>query len=267
MEKEDFLETCLVLCGLDKASIIKTILKEKFKYAAEHPNEDTRMPSGLDLLLHNPGPEGFAEYAFGLCALEETKESITRHLLSVQFDAAVQAASRPRVRTRSRQSLPLNLPPRKKNRVHNVSDTDETESEPDVPVTDIKLPSKLHLFLKQDGEMKTVLNTISDILTHFFPGVVVVWPGIYGDPVRTFVLLVADNGRYKNSWRSSGTQNQLTWFTSSEDADRAVLDKILDPESLVHVIRKRNGEMRYMGSCQKVENVDREEGSCVMHVA
>lgn len=275
MEKEDFLETCVILCGLDKESILKTILKEKFKYASEASptNKTEDIPKGCDLLVHNPSPENFAEYAFNLCSLKESKEEITRHLLSIQFDASVEAASRPRVRTRQSRQSSL-TPPWKRKRSDDVSSESESDEKHVAQAAktlctisnDIKLPSKLHLFHVEREGMKTTLNTMSDILPNFFPGVKLVWPGIYMKE-SMFVLLVVDNGRYKNSWRSAGIQNMLTWFTSPEDSNRSIMDKVIDDSSTVHVIRKRNGEMRYMGKRVKTEKVDRDIGSCVMYVA
>lgn len=274
MEKEDFLETCLVLCGLDKESIIKTILSEKFKIVSETQpsNKKKCLPKGCDLLVHTPSPENFAEYAYELCALKENKDVITRHLLSLQFDASVEAASRPRVRTR--QSKTSRTSWKKKRLSIDISSGSESDSEESLKgaarllcnISAIKLPSKLHLFVVEEGGNKKILNTMSDILPNFFPGSNTVWPGIYKKD-NVFVLLVMDNGRYKNNWKSSGTQNKVTWFTSHEDVDRSVMDQVVDDKSTVHVVRKRNGEMRYMGKRVKMEDTNREEGSCVMYVA
>jgi len=261
MEKEDFLETCVVLSNLDKESILKTILKEKYNFVRNSKSEITadELPQGLDLLVHNPTPENFADYAFGLCSLQgNSKETITRHLLSIHFDAAVQSAlHQPRVRTRqSKQKAEEELSgsSRKKPR------EDAAEALCSIQYV---LPSKLNLFT-DDGKLP--MTTMSEIIPRFFPGHVLLWPGIYRKG-SDFVLLVADNGRYKNSWRSAGVQNKLTWYTSGEDIDREVFDKITSKDSIVHVVRKRNSEMRYMGKCQKTEEVDKEGGACVMYVA
>lgn len=286
MEKEDFLETCIALGGLDKESILKTILAEKFKSAQKsrlcekvEPN-----PRGKDLLVHTPSQETFAEYAYDLCCLKDSKEDIIRHLLSIQFDAAVNAALKPRVRTRQSKQKVASSPVWKKKRlssdISSGSDNEsgiESQSQEIESVTkaahllcnisdDNFLPKKLHLFYIEENGAKRVANTISEILPKYFPGINTVWPGIYRLD-NVFVLLVIDNGRYKNSWKSAGVQNKLTWFTSHEDVDRNVMDKILEPTSVVHVIRKRNGEMRYMGKCLQTEDVDRTTGSCVMYVA
>ena len=257
MEKEDFLETCVVLSGLDKESILKTILKEKYNFVRNSKSEfptTTQLPEGLDLLVHNPTAENFAEYAFGLCSLQENKEAITRHLLSIHFDAAVQSAvNRPRVRTR--QS--------KQKAEEELSGSSRKKPREDAAEALCSIPSKLNLFT-DDGKLP--MTTMSEIIPRFFPGHVLLWPGIYRNG-SDFVLLVVDNGRYKNSWRSAGVQNKLTWYTSGEDVDRDVLDKITSKDSIVHVVRKRNSEMRYMGKCQKTEEVDKEGGACVMYVA
>lgn len=283
MEREDFLETCVVLSGLDRESIIKTILKEKYKHVCDYkednlPYNHGGLPEGLALLVYNPSPQNFAEYAFALCSLKDSKEAMTRHLLSIHFDAAVEAAiRRPRVRTRQSkqksadETVAVNVvqqsSPRKKKRSSPDTDSDAVETkEAKEQAQPLTLPSKLNLFLRDDG--KTPMVTMAEIIGSFFPGVVLLWPGIYRSQTSlVFVLLVADNGRYKNCWKSAGIQNRLTWYTSSEDVDRQVFDMITDQNSVVHVVRKRNSEMRYMGKCQRTEQVDKEDGSCVMYVA
>lgn len=278
MEKEDFLETCVVLSALDRDAILKTILKEKYNFVMNVMSNKTspanttsncQLPEGLDLLVHNPAPDNFAEYAFALCSLQDSKEAVTRHLLSIHFDAAVQSAiSRPRVRTRqSKQKAEEDLPA--------APSSKKTRSSPDLRTNDLRtnaaealcsiqytLPSKLNLFT--DG--KAPMTVMSEIIARFFPGMVLVWPGIYRKG-SDFVLLVVDNGRYNSCWRSAGVQNKLTWFTSGEDVDRDIFDKITSKGSVVHVVRKRNSEMRYMGKCQQTEDIDREAGSCVMYIA
>lgn len=258
MDKEDFLETCVVLSNLDKESILKTILKEKYNFVRNSKSEikqTSELPEGLDLLVHNPTPENFADYAFRLCSLQgNSKETITRHLLSIHFDAAVQSAlTQPRVRTR--QS--------KQKAEEELSGSSRKKPREDAAEALCSLPSKLNLFTDDD---KLPMTTMSEIIHRFFPGHVLLWPGIYRKG-PDFVLLVVDNGRYKNSWRSAGVKNKLTWYTSGEDIDREVFDKITSKDSIVHVVRKRNSEMRYMGKCQKTEEVDKEGGACVMYVA
>lgn len=239
MEKEDFLETCVVLCGLDRDAILKKILNEKYSNITQTPAKELQLPSDLDLLLHEPTSLDFVDYAFALCSLPHSKEDLTRHLISNHFDAAVQSALS---RGRTREEEVKNC--RKKARLG------------------VDLPSKLNLFT--DGE--TILTTMSEIIPRFFPGMVMLSPGVYGKGCN-LALQVVDNGRYKNSWSSAGIQNKLTWYTSEDDADRQVFDKVIDKSSAVHVVRNRNSELRYMGKCIKTEQVDRDGGACVMYIA
>ena len=295
MEKGDFLETCIVLCGLDKESIIKTILTEKFNAVIEKKPSTKKnvLPVGCDLLVHTPTHENFVEYAYQLCSLKEDKDVITRHLLSLQFDASVEAAASKRSRVRTRlQSInktventcekPTETIPVWKKKRMSLDISSESGSGSDSSIDDSvvksaakllcsiskdKLPSKLNLFTVEENGCKKNLNTMSDILPKFFPGSKTVWPGIYKQEENIFILLVIDNGRYKNNWKSCGTQNKVTWFTSHDDTDKSVMDKIVDDKTTVHVVRKRNGEMRYMGKRAKTENIDKTEGSCVLYVA
>ena len=257
MDKEDFLETCLVLSGLDRESILKTVLKEKFNDVTQDKGKETPLgkrtdlPKGLDLLVHTPLRENFSEYAFALCSLPDSKEAITRHLLSALFDAAIESEVRPRVRTRQSKQATLNIYGQGKKRKVSSEETKEHQR---------KLPSKLNVFLRDDG--KTPMTTMSEIGNVFFPGLTLLWPGIYARGEEYFVLLVVDN-----LWKSAGTQNKLSWCTSAEDVSREVFDKITADTSVVHVVRKRNAEMRYMGKSQRMEQVDKDDGSCVMYVA
>ena len=260
MDKEDFLETCLVLSGLDRESILKTVLKEKLDDVLEDNGKETplgertELPKGLDLLVHTPPRENFAEYAFALCSLPDSKEAITRHVLSALFDAAIESEVRPRVRTRQSKQATLNIYGEGKKRKSSSQETTEHQR---------KLPSKLNVFLRDDG--KTPMTTMSEIAHGFFPGLTLLWPGIYACGEEYFVLLVADNG--KNLWKSAGTQNKLAWCTSNEDVGRKVFDKITANTSVVYVVRERNAEMRYMGKSQRMEHIDKDDGSCVMYVA
>lgn len=280
MTKEDFLETCVVLSGLDRESILKTVLKEKFdnvtKDSEKNTENSTALPTGLDLLVHTPSRENFAEYAFGLCSLPDSKEAITRHVLSILFDAAVESEVRPRVRTRQskqRSALDISGQAKKRKKTSSASSSSSSETETKSAAEALcniqqrrKLPSKLNVFLRNDG--KTPMVAMSEIVQGFFPGLNMLWPGIYMQSKQEyFVLLVVDNGRYSNSWKSAGTQNKLTWFTCNEDVDREVFDKITANSSVVHVVRKRNSEIRYMGKSQRTEHINKDEGSCVMYVA
>lgn len=275
MDKEDFLETCVVLSGLDRESILKTVLKEKFNNVTQEITKDSKketpeveLPRGLDLLVHTPPRENFAEYAFALCSLPDSKETITRHLLSKLFDAAVESEVRPRVRTRqskqrsAEQQATLSISGQAKKRKITSSSAEGSSTE---TAQQRKLPSKLNVFLRNDG--KTPMVAMSEIAKEFFPGLSLLWPGIYTCGQQYFVLLVVDNGRYSNSWKSAGTQNKLTWFTSNEDVDREVFDQITANAVVVHVVRKRNSEMRYMGKSQRTEHINKDDGSCVMYVA
>ena len=281
MKKEDFLETCVVLGTLDRESILKTILREKYSFVLNSNHEsDQDLPEGLALLVHNPTPDNFADYAFALCSLEDNKETIVRHLLSIHFDAAVQSAVHalrgPRVRTRSKQKAEEELPgairkkrvpPAEPPATPPVSPVSQPVSPPVSPLVSPpvsppvspSLPSKLNLFT--DGNK--VMTTMSEIVQRFFPRVVPWTTEIYRRG-SFFVLVVMDG---HGNWTSAGVQNKLVWYTRREDVDRQVFDKITSNDVVVHVVRKRNSELRYMGKCHKTEEVDREKGSCVMYVA
>lgn len=288
-KKEHFLETCVFLSGLERDSILKKVLKDAFQYVLQSHSESAQgqnptpnspdsskyipdeLPEGLTLLTFKPSEIDFVDYAFALSTLQDSKEVMVRHILSTQFDTTFHPKDSP-VRYKNFQKFGNKVgkePPLKKKRPN--SDFEQStkigsEVEAALGFSEPRnLPSKLDLFVKFDGSPMT---TISEITSEFFSQVVLIWPGIYRDDSNTlFVLLVADNGRYKNSWKSAGTQNKFTWYTSNDDTDRKVLDMITHDDSVVHIVRKRNSEIMYMGKRRNIENVDRPNGSCVMYVS
>jgi hypothetical protein len=240
MEKDDFIRECVTLCGLDRGEILKRTLQQQLReedLRPSRPGSDqakTEVPKGLSVLLHQPCRQNFAEYAFEVCSLKESKDTIVKFLISANFDGAVGVA-------RTKQN--------KKRKC--------TRS----------LPSQLGLFVDVDG--KTSLTNMAKVLEEYFPGLSRVGLGIYADRSKgTFLLFVADGGEdgCKNSWRSAGTLNMLAWSGSTEEVSKDIFQRISSNSSAVHVVRKRGSELRYMGKANKVEEVNIDQQSCVLYV-
>ena len=256
--KRHFIETCVSLSLLDRQEILRLVLADKVKdilcrrdHKPESPEPQSEVPKNLDILGYSPTTEQFSDYAFTLCSLKSTKEEIVAYLIGKEFDkvmtplisttpvAAILDVDKPPVKRRRRLTI---LPP-------------------------VSLPPVLSLFTYKKDDTIVTLTNMPEIIDRFFKGVTLVWQGIYADRKKSeYVLLVVDNGRYKNVWRSSGKQNRLTWYTSHEDTNRQEMGKIVECKS-VHIVRKRNGEYRYMGKITKIDDVDYGEGSCVMLVS
>lgn len=230
MEKDDFIEECLTLCALDKEGILKRILQRQTREDLRSCEMVADIPRGLPVLLHQPCRQNFADYAYEVCSLTESKESITKFLISAYFDE---------VSVRTRQSKRRKC----------------TRS----------LPSQLGYFLAADG--KTPLGNIAIILDEFFPGLCRISSGVYSDRSKSTILIYVGEDGCKNMWKSAGTNNMLTWLTSiEEEVSKEVFRRVCDMSSVVHVVRKRGSELRYMGKTQKVSDVNVDQGSCVLYV-
>lgn len=270
--RREIISRIVLLSSMGKDELVKNILAEKFReMTSSTPGCAGVMPTGVGLIEYSPSPDTYPSYAFSLCSMTESRDDILRHLLHSELEKVV---------TCSRCDPPSVTPEKKRRR----GGTRRTESRrlrehPEVEIagnvetleeTTSQLPPILSLFLKKDefsGE-NTIIGNIPDILDNFFPGTECVYAGIYANPTRTFfVLFAVDNGRYRTSWRSYGSQNKLMWFTSHEDVDREVMKNVIDKGTTVHVVRKRNGEIRYMGTCVKIEEVNMDEGSCSLYIS
>ncbi len=283
--RKDVVTRVVSLSSMGKDELVKNILSDKFR-AMTSPtpgctNVSGTMPTGLELLAYTPSPESYPSYAFSVCAMDESREDIFRHLVDIELERITNC-------DRCNPPTPTSSPPlsqEKKRRRGGTRRTesrrlrsqceaepapDNTESSAGSTLEHPELPPILSLFVKKDAFSgdTTVMGNIPDILENFFPGTECVYAGIYSNPSNTFfVLFAVDNGRYRTSWRSYGSQNKLTWFTSHEDVDREVMTHVIDKATTVHVVRKRNGEIRYMGKCSKIDNVNMEEGSCSMYIS
>ena len=260
--KSEFIETCVSLSLLEKKDILKLILSEKVKKLCENqvPNSESnsKVPQNIEILDYCPSIDTFPEYAFSLCSLELEKEDIMKYIIGKEFDKILEEVSTPLLNLNSPSSTiateSLTPPPTKRRRRLTI-----------IPPS--SLPNNLALFTYKKDDTVFTLTSMPEIIDRFFKGVSLVLQGIYADPTKkTYVLLVIDNGRYKNVWKSSGKANKLTWFTSHEDPEREEMKKIISSER-IDIVRKRNGEYRYMGKSTKIDNVNFEEGSCTILVS
>lgn len=242
---------------MNKDQLLKNVLSSRFTEMSDKSRCGTSgvIPTGLDLLTFIPSPSTYPEYAFLVCSMSESRSDMVRHILEYESKKFVTGCC-----DKCKEDKPASEKKRRRGMARRSEDR---------VIEQNNFPSILSLFTKNDhsGESSVMVN-MPDILETYFPEIICIYAGIYGNVERTvFVLLAVDNGRYRTSWRSCGTQNKLTWFTSHEDIDKSVMKSIVNNTSIVHVVRKRNGEIRYMGKCTKVEDVNMKDGSCSMFVS
>ena len=252
MGSKEFVNKCILVSTMNKDQLIKNVLSSRFTDMSDPKiGKSSDIPTGLDLLTFVPSPSIYPEYAFLVCSMQETREDMVRHILEYESKNFVSGSCD--------KCKDDTVVPEKKRRRGGMTRRSEDRATPNICV-----PSILSLFTKDEN----VMTNMPDILETYFPTTVCIYAGIYGNVDRSiFVLLAVDNGRYRTSWKSCGAQNKLTWFTSNEDVDKSVMTSIVNNTSTVHVVRKRNGEIRYMGKCTRIDDVNMEEGSCAMFVS
>lgn len=257
--KECFVEKCVRICSMDKESILKDIAKETFDIVHE---TKPQISSGTfdDILHYTPSVDTFIDYTFHLYGCTIEREALIRNILGSEFD---------KITTRKRENVPEDsevVPKRSRTRRGNRRITVVDEADDNSLVV---LPGILSVFTKlvRPGEFE-VLNDITEIIGTYFNGMCIIHEGIFCNKESdTFVLVVCDKDSPKGTWTSHGRQNKLKWKTHSGDSGHETFDNIIGARSAVHVIRKRNNELRYMGKCKNIDEIDEENGSCVMYVS
>jgi len=253
-DKKTFIDKCIMISSMRRDELVKHVLSERFSDISDASKSKTPgdMPTGMEIITFVPSSLNYPDYAFSLCSMNQSREDMVRHLLEYEVELCDK---------KNEEDKPS---PEKKRRRGMSRRSDDTKIPPSKD-----LPSILSLFTKDDasGEASVIAN-MPDILETYFPSANCVYAGIYANLDRSeFVLLAVDNGRYRTSWRSSGTQNKLKWYTSHEDSDKSIMKSITNDSSTVHIARKRNGEIRYMGKCNRIEDINIEEGWCSMFVS
>lgn len=266
--KECFVDKCVRICSMDKESILKDIAKETFDIVCE---TKPQVSSGTfdDILNYIPSVHTFIDYTFHLYGCTVEREVLIRNILGSEFD---------KITTRKRDSVPEDseviqvVSKRSRTRRggrRNTATDDIVDNSTNSANSAVILPGILSVFTKlvRPGEFE-VLNDLNEIMDTYFNGNVIVHDGVFcNQSSDVFVIVVCDKDSPKGTWTSHGRQNKLKWKTPSGDADHMTFDTIIGVRSTVHVIRKRNNELRYMGQCKSIDEVDEVDGSCVMYVS
>ena len=290
---KEFVNKCIIVSSMEREELVKYILAERFNDMSDKSKcNDTAIPIGIDILSFVPCPSTYPAFAFSMCSMTYSREDIIRHILEKYVEENSLNCSKcteqpPVVPERKRRRgmvrrSEANLPPRivsppispKENKLppstlRGVQSKQKAVNLSPTKSSDIVRPSVFSLFKKKDTSGDSVvLSGMSDILENFFPEASCIYPGIYGNKEKSeFVLLSVDNGRYKASWKSCGSENILKWFASNDDTNKSIMKSILHGSSTVHIVRKRNGETRYMGRCKKIEDISVKEGYCSMYIS
>jgi len=289
---KEFVDKCILVSSMEREELVKYILAERFNDMSDPSKcNDTTIPSGIDILSFVPCQSTYPAFAFSMCSMTYSREDIIRHVLEKYVEAnsfkcptcseqAPTIPDRKRRRGMVRRSE-AKLPPRIVSPPISPKDTKvvhtkvvptkvvPTKVVPTKTKDVIVRPSVFSLFKKKDSSGDSiVMSGMTDILENYFPTTNCIYPGVYGNKEKSeFVLLSVDNGRYKASWKSCGSENILKWFTSHDDTNKSVMKSILHGSSTVHIVRKRNGEIRYMGRCKKIEEINIKEGHCSMYIS
>ena len=247
--KDKFVDKCIKMCAMSENDIIKTILKDNLKYIMSNESNDNteefpRELTGIDILKYKPSEKTFPDFALYLCTSGIKKEDIIKEMISNDFDEVV---------NEKRKAVDCGRRTRSKRPIV------------EEPKSDIILPRILSLFTrtKTDGSLEPLYD-IDTIIDDYFPGNLNRTETIYSNEKKNYVIIVSDG--IDGNWRSNGRCNTLTWKYPCE-YPQVIFNSIVHRLSTVHVIRKRNGELRYMGKCKEMDEVNGPERTCVMNVS
>ena len=244
MSKDIFVEKCMNLFSMSDKDIIKSILKDSLdKCNTCIDDNGDKFPSDFtvsDITNYKPTKNTFPDFAYFLCTSKINKKDLLKNAISNDFDNLLHKKENdkrknPHIESRRTRSKKTNL------------------------------PSILGLFTfkNQKGESE-VISDIEKIIDEYFTGYLEISKSIYGDNTNNYVLIVSDS--IDSRWKSNGHKNILTWTYPHEEYNTESFRKLMNINSTIHVIRVRNEVLRYMGKCESIENIDENNGSCVMNV-
>ena len=235
MSKDKFIEKCMNLCYMSEEEIVKTILSDSLDNI-DNGNED-KFPSDFtvsDIIKYKPTKNTFPDFAFFLCTSNINKKDLLKNAISNDFDNLLSEKRKiPHVETRRTRS-------RKK-----------------------KLPSILGIFTGKDEG--GVISDIETVIKEYFTDYFEISKSIYSDNNNNYVIVVSDSIDCR--WKSNGPRNILTWTYPSDEYCVETFTNLININSTINIIRIRNGDLRYMGKCERIENMDELNGSCVMYVS
>lgn len=251
MDSELFVDKCINICSMDKTSIIRDILRQKLDSVFSNVNPETEteteteIPTGIDIVSYNPTKSSFPDFAISLCNLEMSREQVTRHILGDEFDKIM---TRSRKRNLENVERPRARPKRVNRRSTEIKD---------------KLPGIMNVFTRKTRTGFEVMDNIEEIIKmYFWTEYKSFYDCIFTDiSQKNYVIVVSESSK----WKSHGVKNKLYW--SMVDKEELVFDDIVDDSTSIYVIRKRNGEIRYMGKCESMEEIDVINSKCVMCVS
>ena len=238
MSKDIFVEKCMNLFSMSDQEIIKSILKDSLDNIEIDDND--KFPSDFtvsDITNYKPTKNTFPDFAYFLCTSKINKKDLLKNAISNNVDNLLHK------KENSKRKIPYT-----ESRVTRSKKTN--------------LPSILGPFTFKNN--KEIISDIGTIIDEYFTGYSEISKNIYSDNKNNYVLIVSDS--IDSRWKSNGNKNILTW-TYEEEYNVDSFKKLMSMESTVHVIRIRNEIFRYMGKCESIENIDENNGSCVMNVS
>lgn len=270
LTKSEFVEKCINMYSQTVEGIIKDIIRERTNDLIDgtYIGDQEDVPNDESIVEYIPTLEKFPEYVYALSRINISKENIIKRALSCDYDSI--SKKRRRVidddsGESSSDDIDDNIVASHtrsgiRRRVRRNAHPKINYPEPNITQdTSLELPSILSVFTKKSDTGQFIsLKNQDEIVKLYFPRCKSYTKGVYLGTKE--LLIVTTDARDK--WISFGTQNKVSWTYPKED----ILEKF-DCEMDIYILRKRNNEIRYMGKCVKIGNIDNVNGVCDIFVA
>lgn len=270
LTKSEFVEKCINMYSQTVEGIIKDIIRERTNDLIDgtYIGDQGDVPNDESIVEYIPTLEKLPEYVYALSRINISKENIIKRALSCDYDSI--SKKRRRVidddsGESSSDDIDDNIVASHtrsgiRRRVRRNAHPKINYPEPNITQdTSLELPSILSVFTKKSDTGQFIsLKNQDEIVKLYFPRCKSYTKGVYLGTKE--LLIVTTDARDK--WISFGTQNKVSWTYPKED----ILEKF-DCEMDIYILRKRNNEIRYMGKCVKIGNIDNVNGVCDIFVA
>lgn len=268
LTKTEFVEKCINMYSQSVEDIIKNIIKERTNDLIDGTDigDSGYVPTDESIIEYVPTLENFSEYVYMLCNLKISKENIIKRALACNYDSISKKRRRvvidddsgyssdgsiDVVASHTRSGIRRRV---RRNNSHLPIPIKQT-----IPDSSLPLPSILSVFTrKSDTGQFISLKNQDEIVKLYFPRCKSYTRGVYLSNKE--ILIVTTDA--KDKWVSCGIQNKVSWTYPKDD----ILEK-LKSELDIYILRKRNNEIRYMGKCVKIGDIDNVNGICDIFVA
>ena len=270
LTKNEFVEKCMHMYSQTVEGIIKDIIRERTNDLIDgtYIGDTGDVPNDESIVEYIPTLENFPEYVYALSKIKISKENMIKRALSCDYDSISKKRRRviddesgesssddsiDVVTSHTRSGI------RRRVRRRNTHVPTQSPIIPEPICNPIELPSILSVFTKKSDTGQFIsLKNQDEIVKLYFPRCKSYTKGVYLG-TKELLIITTDS---TDKWISCGIQNKVSWKYPRED----ILEKLecgLD----IYILRKRNNEIRYMGKCVKIGNIDNVNGICDIFVA